>query len=119
MNLSITKYLILGAIVLNLIVIFGTRKFKVYNPIINADAHYKIEGIKLLKNIWKRQIIIVAIGITLFFLSILIKDNSSTLAIKTFIFISNLYVFISVILGTYNYNSFNRKIVNLLEKINK
>lgn len=119
MNLSIIKYLILGAILLNLIVIFATRKFKVYNPIINAEANYKIEGIKLLKNLWKRQIIIIAIGITLFFLYILIKDNGSILAIKTFIFISNLYVFISVILGTYNYNSFNRKIVNLLDKINK
>ena len=119
MNLLMIKYLILGSIVLNLIVIIATRKFKVYNPIINASAHYKIEGIKLLKKLWKWQIIIVAIGITLFFLSILIKDNSSTLAIKTFILISNLYVFISVILGTYNYNSFNRNIVNLLNKINK
>lgn len=119
MNLSIIKYLIIGAIVLNLIVIFSTRKFKMYNPIINAGTDYKREGIKLLKNLWKKQIIIIAIGITLFFLSILINDNSNYLAIKTFMFLSNIYVFISVILGTYNYNSFNRKIVNLVENINK
>lgn len=117
MSIILLNYLLLGVILLNLLVILGTRKFKKNNKIINANAEYRREGIKLLQDLWKKQIIMIAIGVTLFLLAILIEENDNKIAIKTFAVISNLYVLISALLATYNYNNFNRGIANLLSKI--
>lgn len=57
------------------------------------------------------------LGVTLFLLAILIKENDNKIAINTFSLINYLYVLISVVLVTYNYNNFNREISNLLNKI--
>ena len=118
MSISLVKYLLLGVIVLNLLVIIGTNKFKRYEPLISAKVQYKREGINLLKSLWKKQIILIAIGVTLFISSILIKDNTNYVAIKTFEVMANIYILIAALLATYNYNNFNRNIANILNKIN-
>ncbi|WP_291653643.1 hypothetical protein [Clostridium sp.] len=117
MSITLLKYLLLGVVLLNLLVILGTRKFKKNNEIVNTNSEYRREGIKLLKDLWKKQIIMIAIGVTLFLLAILIKENDNKIAINTFAVISNLYVLISALLATYNYNNFNRSIADLLSKI--
>ncbi|WP_250454969.1 hypothetical protein [Clostridium tertium] len=85
MSIILLNYLLLGVVLLNLLVILGTRKFKKNNKIINANAEYRREGIKLLQDLWKKQIIMIAIGVTLFLLAILIKENDNKIAINTFI----------------------------------
>lgn len=117
MSITLLKYLLLGVVLLNLLVILGTRKFKKNNVIVNANFEYRREGIKLIKKLWKNQIIIIAIGVTFFLLAILIKENNNKIAINTFAVISNLYILISALLATYNYNNFNRSMYNLLNKI--
>ncbi|MCR1949695.1 hypothetical protein NSA50_01320 [Clostridium sp. DSM 100503] len=117
MSIIVLKYLLLGVVLLNLLVILGSRKFKKNIEIVNATLEYRREFSKLLKDLWKNQIIMIAIGVTLFLLAILIRENDNKIAINTFAVISNLYVLISAFLATYNYNNFNRGIVNLLNKI--
>ncbi|WP_411167987.1 hypothetical protein ACH36K_12690 [Clostridium sp. MB05] len=117
MSITLIKYLILGVVLLNLLVILGTRKFNKNTKIVNVNVEYRREGIKLLKSLWKKQIMMIAIGVTLFLLAILIKENDNKIAINTFAVIGNLYVLISALLATYNYNNFNRSIANLLNKI--
>lgn len=46
MSITLLNYLLLGVVLLNLLVILGTRKFKKNNEIINANAEYRREGIK-------------------------------------------------------------------------
>lgn len=117
MSITLIKYLLLGVVVLNLLVIFVTRKFKNDTKIVNANVEYRREGIKLLKSLWKNQIIMIAIGVTLFLLAILIKESDNKIAINTLAVISNLYVLISALLCIHNYNNFNKSIANLLNKI--
>jgi len=118
MSISLVKYLLLGVIVLNLLVVIGTNKFKSYKPLINAKVEYRRESMKLLKSLWKKQIILIAIGVSLFISAILIKDNTNYVAIRTFEVIANIYILIAALLSTYNYNNFNRNIANILNEIN-
>jgi hypothetical protein len=117
MSIILHRYLLLGVILLNLLAILRSRKFANNAKIVKAIIEYRREGIKLIKDFWKKQIIMIAIGVTLFLLAILIKENDNKIAINTFSLINYLYVLISVVLVTYNYNNFNREISNLLNKI--
>lgn len=110
--------LIIATVLLNFIFIFVTRKFKYYEPIIELGEKYKRECIGLLNKLWKKQIIIIALGITLCFLSIFI-DVENRIVLNTFLFLSSVYSFIGIILGIYNYNSFNKSISILLNKTSK
>ena len=118
MILYVSICLTLVAVILNLIFILLTRKFKNYKPIIALGDKYKKECIKALNKLWKNQIIIVAIGITLSFLYAFV-DIDNKIVLNTFIILCNIYSFISIVLGIYNYNSFNKSINNLLDKTSK
>lgn len=118
MSLLISIIFIIATIVVNFIFIFSTRKYKCYKPVIELGHKAKIECITLLNGFWKKEILIVAIGITLCFLSIFI-DTNNKIILGTFLCLSILYSFIAIISGIYNYKSFNRSISNLLNKISK
>lgn len=114
----INIWLIVGTVLLNFIVIFRTRKFKYYEAIKNHGEKYKRECIGLLNKLWEKQIIIIALGITVSFLSIFIDVNNK-IVLNTFLFLGSLYIFIASILGIYNYNSFNKNINSLLNRISQ
>lgn len=110
--------LIIVTVLLNFIFIFVTRKFKCYEPIIELGEKYRRECIGLLNKLWKKQIIIIALGITLCFLALFI-DVDNRVALNTFLFLSSVYNLSGIILGIYNYNSFNKSISILLNKTSK
>ena len=118
MKFSICLCLIIITVLLNFIFISVTRKFKHYELIIKTGEKYKRECILLLNKLWKKQIIIIALGITLCFLSIFVDKNNS-IVLNTFLVLSSIYIFIAIILGVYNYNSFNKSISGLLNKASK
>ncbi|MCF0148670.1 MAG: hypothetical protein HUJ77_09775 [Clostridium sp.] len=118
MSLLISIIFIIAAMVVNFMFILSTRKYKCYKPVKELGHKAKIECITLLNGFWKKEILIVAIGITLCFLSIFIDVNNKII-LGTFISLSVLYSFISLISGIYNYKSFNKGISNLLNKISK
>ncbi|WP_066893013.1 hypothetical protein [Clostridium nigeriense] len=118
MSLVIIKLLILGSIILNLIIILGTRKFKEDKNNINSSIIYKRELFILLRKLWIKEIILVSIGVTLLFISIFIKESINEIAVNTLKILCNFYIFISVLLGSYNYNKFNRDVANLINNIN-
>lgn len=118
MRLLISIGLTVVTVLLNFTFIFGTKKYRYYNPIMILGDKYKKECIKALNKLWKNEITIVALGVTLCFLYVLIEFNSK-IVINTFIILCNIYSFIAIALGIYNYNSFKKSINVLLNKTSK
>ena len=118
MKLFISVILIIVTALLNFIFIFLTRKYKYHKSIIDLGKIYRREYITSLNKLWKKQIFIVSICITLCFLAIFIDANNK-IVLNTFLSLTILYSFIGIILGIYNYNCFNKLISNLLSKTSK
>ena len=112
MNLILMTLLIIGSIILNIILLLMTKKFKDYK-FIGRENKCNKKHIGLLYEFWKKQIIIISFGITLSFISIFIDINNKVV-LNTFIILSGLYSFIAIVLGIYNYNNFNKGINKLL-----
>lgn len=118
MKLFISIILIIVTALLNFIFIFLTRKYKNHKSIIGLGNISRIEYITSLNKLWKKQIFIVSIGITLCFLTIFIDVNNKIVS-DTFLALTILYGFVGIISGIYNYKGFNNRISNLLNKTSK
>lgn len=114
MNLLISIILIIVTIALNFIFIILSSKYKDSKIKINTQNISKSELITSLNKFLKKEIFIVAIGITIGFLVIFV-DNSNRIVSNVFFTLSILYSLICSILGIYNYICFN----NLLNKNSK
>ena len=114
MKLLISIILIIVTVILNVILIILSNKYKNSNVNIKSKNISKSELITSLNKLLKKEIFIIAIGITLGFLVFFI-ENSNKIVSNVFFTLSILYSFICSILGIYNYNCFN----NLLNKNSK
>lgn len=118
MSLSIIKVLIFGSVILNLRIILGIRKFNENEEKVKISS-YKRELFILIRNVYLKEIIIISLGVTLLFISVFIKESLNELAIIIFEILCSFYIFISVVVGSYNYKKFNRDTADLLNKTNK
>lgn len=118
MRLIISTILIVATTLLNLIFILLTKKYKDFKLITELGHKAKGECISLLSRLWKKQIILVALGITLCFLSIFI-DVDNRIVLYTFEILGALYSLIGISSGIFNYTKFNKNIGILLNKTSK
>lgn len=112
MKLLISIILIIVTVLLNVILIVLSNKYKDSNINIKSKNISKSELITSLNKLLKKEIFIIAItlGFLVFFI-----ENSNKIVSNVFFTLSILYSFICSILGIYNYNCFN----NLLNKNSK
>ena len=117
MSLLISVFLVISTVLLNFLLLIS-KKLRDYRLVIDLNDLHKSKYFILLNKLWKKEIAIVSLGITLCFLSIFIESSNKTV-LNTFFILSSLYSFIGIGLGIYNHNSFNKEIYYLLNKYDK
>ncbi|GAB6170387.1 hypothetical protein JCM1393_28470 [Clostridium carnis] len=118
MSINIIKLLLIGTFILTIMVIIGTIKIKNSPSLLNASKEDKIKGITLIKNLWKNQIIMAAISITLLVILFIVEDNLKEFVKTSITIISEIFVVIAALMTVKNYNKFKVSFSKLFTKFN-
>lgn len=119
MNILAMTYLLIAAFILIISVLIGTYKIKSKEWVKKATKEQKQRGLTLLMNLWKKQMIMAGITLTLIVSTIILRDYDGTLVASILGLLSAASVFISAILTVYNYNKFKSQFRDFLIEVFK
>lgn len=119
MNILLMTYLLTASFILIISVLIGTYKIKNKEWAKKATKDQKQIGINLLMDLWKKQMIMAGITITLIVSTIILRDYDGTLAASILGLLSSITVFLTAIFTVYNYNKFKSKFREFLMEVFK